>query len=108
MSGHHSWRYTVNVPLWILGKDPEGEQVALYRVNVLLQPPDSTDLSTKPPFFVLRRYSQFRQLHTELKAQFPEQFKDRALAPPPKHAFAALGGATQQKELLDRYGGLFS
>jgi hypothetical protein len=39
----------------------------LYRVNVLLQSPDSLDLSTKPPFFVLRRYSQFRQLHAEVR-----------------------------------------
>lgn len=38
----------------------------LFRVNVLLQSPDSLDLSTKPPFFVLRRYSQFRQLHAEV------------------------------------------
>lgn len=49
----------------------------LYRVNVLLQSPDSLDLSSKPPFFVLRRYSQFRQLHTEVsassnEAQLPE------------------------------------
>jgi hypothetical protein len=40
--------------------------VQLYRVNVLLQSPDSLDLSSKPPFFVLRRYSQFRQLHAEV------------------------------------------
>eukprot|EP00879_Flechtneria_rotunda_P022909 GHRR01024213.1.p1 GENE.GHRR01024213.1~~GHRR01024213.1.p1 ORF type:complete len:103 (+),score=26.48 GHRR01024213.1:1229-1537(+) len=102
MPGHSNWRYTVNIPLWILGKDSEGESVALYRVNVLLQPPDSTELPRQPPFFVLRRYSQFRQLHNELKAQFADLFKDRSLAPPPKHTLAALGGATQQKELLDR------
>lgn len=39
----------------------------LYRVNVLLQSPDALDLSSKPPFFVLRRYSQFRQLHAEVR-----------------------------------------
>jgi hypothetical protein len=43
----------------------------LYRVNVLLQSPDSLDLSTKPPFFVLRRYSQFRQLHAEVRCFLP-------------------------------------
>ncbi|WIA36554.1 hypothetical protein OEZ86_007846 [Tetradesmus obliquus] len=101
MAGH-GWRYTVNVPLWILGKDTEGESVALYRVNVLLQSADSPDLSSKPPFFVLRRYSQFRQLHSELKTAYPDLFKDRSLAPPPKHTLAALGGHAQQKEMLDR------
>lgn len=44
----------------------------LYRVNVLLQSPDSLDLSSKPPFFVLRRYSQFRQLHTEVSGSSRE------------------------------------
>jgi hypothetical protein len=39
----------------------------LYRVNVLLQSAYSPDLSSKPPFFVLRRYSQFRQLHNEVR-----------------------------------------
>eukprot|EP00775_Hariotina_reticulata_P003235 gene3235-3512_t len=102
MSGH-SWRYTVNIPLWILGKDTEGESVALYRVNVILQPPDSTELTSRPPYFVLRRYSQFRQLHSELKAAYPDEFRDaRDLAPPPKHTLAALGGAAQHKDLLDR------
>ncbi len=39
----------------------------LYRVNVLLQSTDAPDLAlTSPPFFVLRRYSQFRQLHTDV------------------------------------------
>eukprot|EP00877_Chromochloris_zofingiensis_P005919 jgi/Chrzof1/1580/Cz10g13080.t1 len=96
---HTSWRYTVNIPLWILGKDAEGESVALYRVNVLLQSPDAPDLSmSRPPFFVLRRYSQFRQLHAELKNQFPELMKERNMQPPPKNAFQ-LGN---QKELLDK------
>jgi hypothetical protein len=49
--------------------------VQLYRVNVLLQSPDSLDLSSKPPFFVLRRYSQFRQLHTEVRAALTSQFR---------------------------------
>ncbi|KAI8463035.1 MAG: hypothetical protein J3K34DRAFT_159349 [Monoraphidium minutum] len=95
-----AWRYTVNIPLWILGKDAEGETVALYRVNVLLQPPDASDQAAlaRPPFFVLRRYSQFRQLFLDLKAQLPELMRDRALQPPPKHTLQ-LGG---QKELLDR------
>jgi hypothetical protein len=38
----------------------------------------------------------------QLKAAYPDVFKDRSLAPPPKHALAALGGQAQQKELLDR------
>lgn len=101
MAGH-GWRYTVNVPLWILAKDPEGEPVVLYRVNVLLQSSDNPELSSKPPFFVLRRYSQFRKLHSELQATYPAVFKDRALAPPPKHTLAALGGQAQQKEMLDK------
>lgn len=158
-----AWRYTVNIPLWIMGKDAEGETVAvsahewrvvrgaprapggafrcrcrlewqfdmcaaiarpqfplqqngaqrhqgpgapacqqctgsagrcpssnrpphppqsphpllptppppphqLYRVNVLLQPPDATDQAalSRPPYFVLRRYSQFRQLFLDV------------------------------------------
>ncbi len=40
----------------------------LYRVNVLLQSPEAPDLSmSRPPFFVLRRYSQFRQLYNEVR-----------------------------------------
>lgn len=39
----------------------------------------------------------------QLKAQFPEPFKAPELAVPPKHTLAALGGAAQHKELLDRW-----
>jgi hypothetical protein len=37
MAGH-GWRYTVNVPLWILGKDTEGESVAVSSSWYLLRP----------------------------------------------------------------------
>jgi hypothetical protein len=42
----------------------------------------------------------------QLKTAYPDVFKDRSLAPPPKHALAALGGHAQQKELLDRWEGV--
>lgn len=66
---------------------------------MLLQPPGATELVTaRAPFFVLRRYSQFRQLFNDLRAALPEAMRHPALQPPPKHAFHL--GAT--KELLDR------
>lgn len=45
-------------------------RMQLYRVNVLLQPPDATDQAalSRPPFFVLRRYSQFRQLFMDVSS----------------------------------------
>lgn len=38
----------------------------------------------------------------QLRTAYPDVFKDRALAPPPKHTLAALGGQAQQKEMLDK------
>ena len=39
----------------------------LYRVNVILQPPDASEAQlAKTPFFVLRRYNQFRQLYEQV------------------------------------------
>lgn len=71
----------------------------LYRVNVLLQPPNANELLiSKPPFFVLRRYSQFRQLFLDLKAQLPEIMRQPSLQPPPRHAFVL----STSKELLDK------
>jgi|LauGreSBDMM110SN_4_FD.fasta_scaffold15749_1 hypothetical protein len=74
----------------------------LYRVNVLLQSPEDTAQASSSqvrcPFFVLRRYSQFRELYEQLKAQLPEVMRERGHAPPPKHALH-IGG---QKEMLDR------
>ena len=41
----------------------------LYRVNVILQAPDATDAQVaKTPFFVLRRYNQFRQLYEQVRS----------------------------------------
>ena len=66
------WRYTASIPSYITGKDVDGEPVVLYRVNVLLQSLDAPDASSSPPsktpFFVLRRYSQFRQLYDQVSA----------------------------------------
>lgn len=47
---------------------PRPPLLQLYRVNVLLQAQDSPEaaLST-PPFFVLRRYSQFRALYEKVR-----------------------------------------
>ncbi|MEW5302661.1 MAG: hypothetical protein WDW36_005423 [Sanguina aurantia] len=84
-----AWRYTVSVPQYIQNKDNEGELITLFRVNVLLQAPDassSEDLLAKPPFFVLRRFSQFRQLFEQLRAALPDTMKQRALLPPSKHS----------------------
>ena len=40
----------------------------LYRINVLLQAPEGLEASKQlgPPFFVLRRYNQFRQLYEKV------------------------------------------
>lgn len=68
-----AWRYTASIPTYITGKDVDGEPVVLYRVNVLLQsmdPDASASPPTKTPFFVLRRYSQFRQLFDQVGRLF--------------------------------------
>ena len=74
----------------------------LYRINVLLShgPGDApaVPLVARSPFFVLRRYSQFRELYEQLKTSFPEVMRERGHAPPPKHSLH-IGG---QKEMLDR------
>eukprot|EP00198_Chlamydomonas_reinhardtii_P009409 XP_001698746.1 predicted protein [Chlamydomonas reinhardtii] len=76
-----AWRYSANIPTYITGKDDNGEPVVLYRVNVFLQQhnQDGSDAASAQspgtdaaaPFFVLRRYSQFRHLHDQLKSAFP-------------------------------------
>lgn len=44
----------------------------LYRVNIFLQPPDAVEPPTsKPPYFVLRRYSQFNNLYKEVRLSPP-------------------------------------
>lgn len=50
---------------------PQSPLNQLYRVNVLLQAPDAPDAAAalaRPPFFVLRRYSHFRQLFLDVRA----------------------------------------
>jgi hypothetical protein len=50
------------------------------------------------------RFVSWTVVCVQLKAQFPDAFKAPELAVPPKHTLAALGGAAQHKELLDRCG----
>ncbi|GIL60111.1 hypothetical protein Vafri_14753 [Volvox africanus] len=90
-----AWRYACNIPTYITGKDENGEPVVLYRVNIFCRQefPDGANnggsngapSADSAPFFVLRRYSQFRHLHDQLKAAFPAIMSARGMAPPAKH-----------------------
>ncbi len=65
----------------------------LYRVNVLLQPPGSTPqaASTRPPFFVLRRYNQFRLLYDQVRRQQASCSHAAALCQPVGHQSSPAG-----------------
>ncbi|GFR45060.1 hypothetical protein Agub_g6433, partial [Astrephomene gubernaculifera] len=104
-----AWRYACNIPTHITGKDENGEPVVLYRVNVFLQQQndDGSSVSANSvldaaPFFVLRRYSQFRHLYEQLKAAFPSAMSARGMAPPPKHPLTLGGLGGDKRDALER------
>ncbi|KAK4837071.1 hypothetical protein QYF36_002594 [Acer negundo] len=75
---HTGWSYCVTVPSWILlpnsgGSDP----VATYRVQVGIQSPEGITTTRG----ILRRFSDFLKLLSELKKAFPNKEFPRA---PPK------------------------
>eukprot|EP00798_Chlamydomonas_sp_ICE-L_P004926 gene4926-34697_t len=101
-----AWRYTVSVPQWIQGKDGSSDSVVLFRVNVLLQPPGASTVAADSPFFVMRRYNQFRLLYEQLRTSHPGIMKERRMAPPPKHAMHVGGEKAmleRRKVLLERW-----
>ncbi|CAN1285662.1 PX domain-containing protein EREX [Linum perenne] len=83
ISGHNAqtgWKYWITVPSWIVMPNPADSNRAtgqFYRVQVGLQSPDGVTNSRE----ILRRFSDFLKLHSELKMEFPV----RKLPPaPPK------------------------
>ncbi|GMH32992.1 hypothetical protein BSKO_00826 [Bryopsis sp. KO-2023] len=82
MSG--GWRYSVRIPDYTEELQAE-ESIVSYQIDVLFQAPGSQEPS--PPASVWRRFSEFRQLHTNLKASYPALFKGKLLDPPPKKSF---------------------
>ncbi|CAD7701915.1 unnamed protein product [Ostreobium quekettii] len=83
------WRYSVRIPDYTKestqGEDDVVGWVAgaqYYQVDVLVQPPGSSEPAA--PSTVWRRFSEFRQLHTNLKSVLPNLFKSKELDPPPR------------------------
>ncbi|KAJ0076164.1 hypothetical protein Patl1_34566 [Pistacia atlantica] len=74
---HTGWSYCVTVPSWVLLPNSRGsDPVAFYRVQIGIQSPEGFT-STRG---VLRRYSDFLKLLSELKKIFPK--KELPQAPP--------------------------
>ena len=70
----------------------------MYRVNVILEHAPSG-----PPFFIMRRYSQFRELFEQLKEKHSDAMRgDPSLLPPPKHAQLILPGLGSKEAALDK------
>ncbi|KAJ4845503.1 hypothetical protein Tsubulata_013016 [Turnera subulata] len=73
------WSYCVSIPSWILQPQSRGSgPVALYRVQVGIQSPDGVTTIRG----LLRRFSDFLQLFSEVKKAFPQ--KTLPPAPPRK------------------------
>lgn len=75
---HTGWSYCVTVPSWTLLPNSKGsETVAFYRVQVGIQSPEGITTT----WGILRRFSDFLNLLSELKKAFP---KKEFPQPPPR------------------------
>ncbi|OVA13728.1 Phox homologous domain [Macleaya cordata] len=76
---HTGWSYCVTIPSWIvLPKSRDAEGIVFYRVQVGIQSPEGVSTARG----VLRRFSDFMKLFSELKRAFPKKNLPPA---PPKH-----------------------
>ncbi|KAJ6342790.1 hypothetical protein OIU78_010663 [Salix suchowensis] len=74
---HTGWSYCVAIPSWILVPNSRGsDPVAFYRVQVGVQSPEGFTTTRG----ILRRFSDFLNLFSELKKEFP--LKTLPPAPP--------------------------
>ncbi|RZC50482.1 hypothetical protein C5167_018903 [Papaver somniferum] len=64
------WSYCVTIPSWItLPKSSDAEGIVFYRVQVGIQSPDGVSTARG----VLRRFSDFMKLFSDLKRAFPKK-----------------------------------
>ncbi|CAD7701067.1 unnamed protein product [Ostreobium quekettii] len=96
------WRYSVRIPDYTKEETQGEDDVVYYQVDVLVQPPGSSEPSA--PSTVWRRFSEFRQLHTNLKTALPTLFKSKDLDPPPKKSLRFVNNS--EKLLNERRQGL--
>ncbi|XP_065865528.1 PX domain-containing protein EREX [Euphorbia lathyris] len=77
---HSGWSYCVTVPSWTFLSTPrDSVPVTFYRVQVGILSPEGITTTRG----ILRRYSEFLKLHSELRKAFP----DKMLPPPPPKSF---------------------
>uniref|UniRef100_A0A0D9WSH9 PX domain-containing protein n=1 Tax=Leersia perrieri TaxID=77586 RepID=A0A0D9WSH9_9ORYZ len=87
------WSYCVMIPSWI-AQTPEAsvtpdnflKSVVFYRIHVGIQSPEGVSSSHS----VLRRFSDFLKLYSDLKQAFPRKGIPAA---PPKHAFSRINSS---------------
>ncbi|KAF3329553.1 Sorting nexin-4 [Carex littledalei] len=91
------WSYCVMIPSWTVQADPGVshdtflQSVVFYRIHVGIQSPEGVSSSHG----VLKRFSDFLNLHASLKKTFPK--KDIPPAPP-KHALLRINSSRQLLE----------
>ncbi|XP_016477209.1 PX domain-containing protein EREL2 isoform X2 [Nicotiana tabacum] len=67
---HTGWSYCATIPSWTILSRPRGSAtVVLYRVQIGIQSPDGFTTTRE----ILRRFSDFLKLSSELKKEFPKK-----------------------------------
>lgn len=85
------WSYCVTIPSWIiLPKSGGSDPVVFYRVQIGVQSPDGITTTRG----VLRRYSDFLKLFSELKKAFPK----KNLPPAPPRSLLKKKSSTRSEE----------
>ncbi|KAJ8536213.1 hypothetical protein K7X08_034614 [Anisodus acutangulus] len=87
---HTGWSYCATIPSWTILSRPRGSAtVVFYRVQIGIQSPDGFTTTRE----ILRRFSDFLSLSSELKKEFPK----KKLPPAPSKGFLRM----QSNELLE-------
>ncbi|XP_042052598.1 PX domain-containing protein EREX-like [Salvia splendens] len=88
---HTGWSYCVTVPSWSIFSESSGsEPVVFYRVQVGLQSPEGTTTTRE----VLRRFSDFLKLSSDLK----QSFRNKKLPPAPPKGLLRMKNRTLLEE----------
>lgn len=94
---HTGWSYCVTVPSWLLlpksGGSDRSDPVAFYRVQVGIQSPEGVTTIRG----ILRRFSDFLKLWSELKKTFPR----KNLPPAPPKRILSRKSRTKSTEALE-------
>ncbi|XP_047960127.1 PX domain-containing protein EREX-like [Salvia hispanica] len=88
---HTGWSYCVTIPSWSIFAESSGsEPVVFYRVQVGLQSPEGTTTTRE----VLRRFSDFLKLSSDLK----QSFRNKKLPPAPPKGLLRMKNRTLLEE----------